>query len=84
MEEPPTIDSRWERLLVYLRHNRDRMVVDLSLLAAWLVLATTLFEVLDLHRWLLYIVLFVGVVFYTRVTPVWRRPYHSPDEPEAD
>lgn len=84
MEEPPRIDSRWERLLAYLQHNRDRMVVDLSLVVTWVLLTTTLFEVLDLHRWLLYIVLFVGIVFYTRVTPVWTRPYQSPDGPELD
>ncbi|PSP60417.1 hypothetical protein BRC73_02245 [Halobacteriales archaeon QH_7_66_37] len=33
------------------------------------------FQWFALPWWLLYVVVFVGVVVYTRVTPSWRRPY---------
>jgi len=77
--ERPVIDSRARRLLAYLRHNLGRIVVDGSLLIVWIFVATATFEWLEQPLWLLYVVLFTGVVMYTRVTPTWERPYRSPD-----
>ncbi|WP_247729739.1 hypothetical protein [Halovivax limisalsi] len=77
--ERPVIDSRARRLLAYLRHNGGRMLVDSSLLIAWIFAATATFEWLDQPPWLLYVVLFSGVVLYTQITPTWERPYESPD-----
>ena len=79
--DPPRIESRSERLVAYLRHNRARMLVDVAVLTAWVLGTTTVFGWLGLPSWLLYIVLFTGVVVYSRVTPTWERPYRSPDEP---
>ena len=79
--DPPRIESRTERLVAYLRHNRARMIVDVAVLAAWMLSTTTIFGWLGLPSWLLYVVLFTGVVVYSRVTPTWERPYRSPDEP---
>lgn len=75
----PRIDSRTRRLVAYLRHNRSRIAVDAALLAAWVLATSTAFDILELPSWLLYVVLFVGVVVYTRITPTWERPYQSPD-----
>lgn len=77
--DPPVIESRRERLVAYLRHNWPQMVVDAAVLAAWLVVATSLVRWLGLPGWLLYAVVFVGVVVYAQITPTWRRPYRSPD-----
>lgn len=77
--DQPRVDSRRRRLVAYLRHNSERIVVDVAVLTAWLFATTTVFEWLALPRWLLYIVLFVGVVVYSRITPTWERPYRSPD-----
>ena len=73
--DPPAVESRRERLLAYLRHNWSRIVVDAAVLAAWLLVTTLVFQWFALPWWLLYVVVFVGVVVYTRVTPSWRRPY---------
>ena len=40
---------------------------------AWIVVSAALFRELALPRWLHYLVLFVGVVLYSRLTPNWRR-----------
>jgi 1,4-dihydroxy-2-naphthoate octaprenyltransferase len=73
--DAPVVESRRERLLAYLRHNWSRIVVDAAVLAAWLLVTTLVFQWFALPWWLLYVVVFVGVVVYTRVTPSWRRPY---------
>ena len=73
--DAPVVESRRERLLAYLRHNWSRIVVDAAMLAAWLLVTTLAFQWFALPWWLLYVVVFVGVVVYTRVTPSWRRPY---------
>lgn len=75
----PAIRSRSERLVAYLRYNRTRIVVDFALLITWVLLASTVFGWLALPNWLLYIVIFGGVVMYARATPTWKRPYRSPD-----
>ena len=77
--DQPEIQSRRTRLLAYLRWNRSRMIVDLALLASWLLVTSTLFGVLGLPNWLFYAVLFAGVIVYARITPPWERPYSSPD-----
>ena len=73
--DAPVVESRRERLLAYLRHNWSRIVVDAAILATWLLVTTLVFQWFALPWWLLYVVVFVGVVVYTRVTPSWRRPY---------
>jgi uncharacterized membrane protein len=78
-QDHPVIESRRRRLVAYLRHNWSQMVVDAAILAAWLLVTTAAFQWLALPRWLLYVVVFVGVVAYARVTPTWKRPYRSPD-----
>ena len=75
----PVIESRRRRLIAYLRHNWSLMIVDAAILAAWLIVTTTAFQWLALPRWLLYVVVFVGIVVYARITPGWQRPYRSPD-----
>lgn len=55
------------------------MVIDMTVLLAWMIALWTIFNFFELPRWLLYIVLFVGVIFYSRITPTWERPYRSPD-----
>jgi uncharacterized membrane protein len=77
--DTPVIESRRQRLVAYLRHNWSLMVVDAAILAAWLVVTTAVFQWLALPSWLLYVVVFVGVVVYARLTPGWQRPYRSPD-----
>lgn len=78
-EEPPRIESRTGRFVEYLRYNAGRMAVDVAVLFAWITATTTAFATLELPIWLLYLVLFTGVVVYTRLTPPWERPYRSPD-----
>jgi hypothetical protein len=55
------------------------MVVDVALLGTWLFASAAAFDWFSLPTWLFYLVLFVGCVIYTRVTPPWERPYRSPD-----
>lgn len=81
--QPPEIESRSRRLAAYLAHNRDQMLVDLSVALAWIVVASAIFGTLGLPAWLLYVVLFSGIIVYTRITPTWERPYRSPDLPET-
>lgn len=83
MAELPEIESRFQRFVAYLKHNSGRIVVDVALLATWIVVAVVLFEYIDYHDWLLYVIIFVGVALYTRFTPTWERPYRSTDEPET-
>ncbi|NGM68199.1 hypothetical protein G6M89_04095 [Natronolimnobius sp. AArcel1] len=75
----PVVESRSRRLLLYLRHNRGRIVTDCALLLVWVFTATVAFGWLEQPTWLLYVVLFTGVVIYSRITPTWERPYRSPD-----
>jgi len=72
------MDARRKRLLAYLSHNRSQLVVDAAVLLTWLVGSAALFRWLGLPVWLHYLVLFIGVVVYARVTPNWVRPYRSP------
>lgn len=77
--DPPRMESRTDRLVAYLRHNGSRMVVDLVVLLTWILALSATFAWMELPTWLLYVVLFAGVVAYSRITPTWERPYRSPD-----
>lgn len=79
MSDPSTTPSRTGRLLAYLRHNRDQLVVDAAVLLTWIVVSAALFRWLTLPQWLHYLVLFVGIAVYSKLTPNWERPYRSPD-----
>lgn len=69
----------WRRLGAGLRRNWSRILVDLAVVVTWLVLATAVFRLLALPQWLLYVVVFVGVVLYSHVTPAWQRSAGRPD-----
>lgn len=71
--------SRSQRLRAYLAHNRDRMLVDVLLISAWVLATWTIFGFFGLPAWSFYLVLFIGVIVYSRITPPWSRPYRSPD-----
>lgn len=73
------LESRWDRLVEYMEHNGDQIIVDATILLAWLLATTTVFGMLGLPQWLHYLVLFTGIVAYSQVTPSWHRPYESPD-----
>ncbi len=75
------IQSRPARLKAYLVFNRERIVVDLSVMAAWLLGTWTISSGIGFPTWLFYLVLFIGIIIYTRMTPPWARPYRSPDLP---
>lgn len=77
------IMSRPARLHAYLAHNRDQILVDALVIVAWLIGTWTIFGAMNLPPWLFYLVLFIGVIIYSRLTPPWTRPYRSPDL-EAD
>ncbi|QSG01981.1 hypothetical protein [Natranaeroarchaeum sulfidigenes] len=76
---PPTIPSRSRRLVAYLQYNRKRILTDTAVLATWVLLTSSIFSWIGLPNWLLYVVIFTGVVVYARATPTWERPYRSPD-----
>lgn len=68
-------DHPWVRQsAAYLRENAWRLVVDLVVMAAWVVFGTEALRVLELPTWLQYVVLFLGVVIYVNTTPQWERP----------
>jgi hypothetical protein len=73
--DPSTTETRTRRLVAYLRQNRDQMVVDAAVLLSWIVVSAALFRFLSLPQWLHYLVLFVGIGAYSRLTPDWERPY---------
>lgn len=75
----PVIESRRKRLVRYLRYNWSRMLIDAAILVTWLFVTTAVFRRFVLPRWLLYVVVFGGIVVYSRITPSWKRPYRSPD-----
>lgn len=80
MSDRPVIESRTRRLTAYLSHNRQQLLVDAAILLAWMIGSAALFRWLALPPWIHYLVLFLGVAVYARVTPNWERPYRSPTE----
>lgn len=79
MSEQTVIRSRRERVLSFLRYNRDQLIVDTAVLLTWILVSAAVFRYFTLPQWLHYIVLFVGIYLYARVSPDWERPYLSPD-----
>lgn len=77
VDERPFVASRRKRIIAFLRHNRDRLVVDAALLLAWILGSASLFGWLGLPQWLHYLVLLVGIGAYALATPTWERPYRS-------
>ncbi|CCQ33800.1 hypothetical protein HLRTI_001719 [Halorhabdus tiamatea SARL4B] len=75
----PRIQSRSRRLLAYLGHNRDQLIVDATVLLTWIVVSAAVFRWLALPQWAHYLVLFVGIAVYAKLTPAWERPYRSLD-----
>lgn len=84
-EEPRELTTRQARLRAYLHHNRERILVDLIVMIAWIVAAWGVFGALGLPQWLFYLGLFLGIIVYSRVTAPWERPYMSPDlDPDSE
>ncbi|MFW6448238.1 MAG: hypothetical protein ACOC0X_01720 [Halobacteriota archaeon] len=79
MSDRPVIEARHRRLVAFLRYNRDQLVVDAAILLTWIVVSAVVFRWLDLPQWLHYVVLFVGIYVYAKITPEWDRPYRGPD-----
>lgn len=79
MSNRPRVESRPRRLVAYLRHNRDQLVVDAAVLLSWIIVSAALFRWLSLPQWLHYLVLFVGIAVYSKLTPEWERPYRPED-----
>jgi len=75
----PSIGSGARRLLAYLGHNREQLIVDAAVLLTWIVVSAAAFRWLTLPQWAHYLVLFVGIAVYAKVTPTWERPYRSPE-----
>lgn len=72
-------DRSWiERVVAFVRQNYSLLLLDLVVLVSWTVLGTEILRMLGAPRWLQYVVLFLGVVVYTQVTPQWR-PVREPD-----
>lgn len=80
--DPPKLRSRHQRLIAYLRFNGPRMVVDLLVMVAWILVSISVFSWFALPTWFLYVCIFAGVIIYSRITPTWQRPYRSPDLPD--
>jgi len=78
VSERPVIQSRARRLLAYLSHNLDRLVVDAAVVLTWMLVSAALFRWLGLPQWSHYVVLFLGVYAYAQLSPNWERPYQSP------
>lgn len=79
VSDRPVIEARHRRLVAFLRYNRDQLVVDAAILLTWIVVSAVVFRWLDLPQWLHYVVLFVGIYVYAKITPEWDRPYRGPD-----
>lgn len=80
--DPPELRTRRQRLVAYLRFNGKRMVVDVLVIAAWVLVNLSVFAWFALPTWSMYVSIFAGVIIYSRITPTWQRPYRSPDLPE--
>ena len=80
----PMVSSRTRRGIQYVAHNRTAIFVDAVVIIAWVVGVWTIMGMLILPRWFIYLVLFGGVLVYTRITRPWERPYLSPDLADED
>lgn len=79
MANQSIIESRTRRLLANIQHNRVQLVVDIAILLTWIIISVAVFRWLLLPQWLHYLVLFIGIAVYNKLTPNWERPYRSPD-----
>lgn len=77
-DRQPEIHSRPARLKAYLLFNSERILADMSVMAAWLLGTWTFARAIGFPTWLFYLILFMGVIIYSRMTPPWARPYRSP------
>ncbi|MGZ0746552.1 MULTISPECIES: hypothetical protein [unclassified Haloparvum] len=71
MSGPLGDGSALRRSIAALRQNRDQLVVDAAVLLSWIVVSAALFRWLTLPQWLHYLVLFGGVVVYSKLTSGW-------------
>ncbi|MFB6235401.1 MAG: hypothetical protein ABEH81_07595 [Halopenitus sp.] len=71
MSGPLGDGSVLRRSIATVRRNRDRLVVDAAVLLSWIVVSAALFRWLTLPQWLHYLVLFGGVVVYSKITRGW-------------
>lgn len=62
-----------ERVAVFVRQNYSLLLLDLVVLVTWGVIGSELLSVLGAPPWLQYVVLFLGVVLYTQLTPQWQQ-----------
>lgn len=63
--------SQARLFVAFLRHNAFRIVVDLVIVASWMIVSTRLLHSLGVVQWAQYVVLFAGVIAYALVTPKW-------------
>lgn len=77
MSELPVIESRTRRVVAYLSHNRDQLVVDAAVVLVWMIVSAALFRQFGFPQWSHYVVLFVGLYAYARTSPDWERPYRT-------
>lgn len=75
----PTVSSRTGRVVAYLAHNWQAILVDLLVITAWVIGVWTIAGQFAVPLWFVYLVLFVGVLVYSRITRPWGRPYVAPD-----
>lgn len=69
------LDGSWRgRVVAYLRLNYRGILIDVVLLASWVLLGTEALRLLGAPRWFQYLVLFGGVIGYVQLTSDWERP----------
>jgi len=60
-----------ERVAAFVRQNYSLLLLDLVVLVTVGIIGSELLSVLGAPPWLQYVVLFLGVVVYTQLTPQW-------------
>ena len=60
-----------ERVAAFVRQNYSLLLLDLVVLVTVGIIGSELLGVLGAPPWLQYVVLFLGVVVYTQLTPQW-------------
>lgn len=75
----PTVSSRTGRAVSYLVHNWQTILVDVLVVTAWVIGVWTIAGQFAVPLWFVYLLLFTGVLVYTRITRPWTRPYVAPD-----
>lgn len=67
-ERRPILARRHRRLVALLRDNVDRILVDTAVLCAWLLTTLVAYRAVGVRRWMLYVVVCVGIVGYAQMT----------------